>query len=147
MSVSISSASDTGVHVSGERLRIRVTVRCDEPVNQGCLSIQMTNYQGIPVLHLRAYDDGIYFGSAIGETTFACDVPECWLNVGPYRLNVFLSDPPGGEMFEVLHGVCPFDVEIRHSRNRFGWRPEVCCYVPPEQWSVVHSSRDMSVVG
>jgi len=146
MSVSVASASNTGVHVSGERLRIRVTVRCDEPIRHGCLAIQVTNYQGIPVLHLRAYDGGVYFGSAIGDTTFDCDVPECWLNVGPYRLNVFIADPPGGDTYEVLQGVCPFDVEMRHAGNRFGWRSEVCCYVPPEQWSVVRSSRDVSVV-
>jgi ABC-type polysaccharide/polyol phosphate transport system ATPase subunit len=141
-SAHIDSLSQSGIHVSGEPLRIRVRIRADRPIKQGCLSVQVTNHLNTPILHFCAHDHGVFFGSRAGVSILECVLPECWLNVGPHRLNLYLSDPPGGELYEVIVGVCPFEVDVRHATAWFGWRPDACCYLQKEQW-VSRSNDDL----
>jgi len=135
MAVEIYSLSQSGVHVSGQPLRIRVTIRCDRSNKQGCLSMQVTNHLNTPVLHFRAYDQGVFYGAKAGTSILECELPECWLNIGPHRLTLYLSDPPGAGGYETLTGVCPFEVDVRHAAAWFGWRPEACCYITNERWN------------
>ncbi|MCB1276986.1 MAG: ABC transporter ATP-binding protein [Prosthecobacter sp.] len=123
-----------GVHVSGSRFTLRVIIASPVPVKNGCVSIQIVNQSGAPVLHLRPYDHGVFFGDAAGCSTLECMIEDCWLNVGSYSLTTYVSDPPGGQLYERLSGICPFSVTVEHSPAMFGWRPEACCYVAPEKW-------------
>ena len=128
--VSIPSLSKSGVHVSGKPLRIRVSIRCERVFKQGCLSIQVTNYLNVPILHFRAYDQGAFWGSQVGANILECELSECWLNAGPHRLNLYLSDPPGGgEMHDMLEAVCSFHVEVHHAAAWWGWKQEFCSYL------------------
>jgi len=137
ISVEIPSLADSRTHISGTPLTIRIAVRSLVREIRGCLSLQVVNESLQPVLHLRAYDAGVHFGSAPGETVLECTVDDCRLNVGRYVLNVDLSGPPGSEHFEHLEAVCPFDVEVHERMALFGWRPNVCCYIPLERWAQV----------
>ena len=134
--IEISSLLSGAVHVSGSRLVIRVSLSSPRPLNNGCLSIQVVNHSGVPVLHLRPYDHGVYFGGKSGQTTLECSVEQCWLNVGTYTLNAYVSDPPGGNIYERLSNVCSFSVVVNDQQARFGWRPEACCYIAPESWTL-----------
>jgi len=125
------------VHMSGSRLVVRITVHSPSTVKNGCLSVQIVNQTGTPVLHLRSYDHAVYFGHKEGYVTLECAVDNCWLNVGSYTLSVYLSDPPGGEIYERLSGVCSFSVLVEDQLALFGWRPEACCYIAPESWTSV----------
>jgi ABC-type polysaccharide/polyol phosphate transport system ATPase subunit len=140
--VDIPSLADSGIHISGKPLRIRVYIRSDKSIKQGCLSVQLTNYLNMPVLHLRAYDNGIFWGSEPGMSVLECELRECSLNVGSYRLSLYLSDPPGGELYDMLEGVCPFQVEVHHAAAWFGWRQEACCYLQHEIWTKDHQYED-----
>ena len=134
--VSIPSLSKSGVHVSGKPLRIRVSIRCERVFKQGCLSIQVTNYLNVPILHFRAYDQGAFWGSRVGANILECELSECWLNTGPHRLNLYLSDPPGGgEMHDMLEAVCSFHVEVHHAAAWWGWKQEFCSYLQNETWT------------
>ena len=66
VSVSVPSLSKSGVHVSGKPLRIRVSIRSERVIKQGCLSIQVANYLNTPVLHFRAHDHGALWGRGQG---------------------------------------------------------------------------------
>ncbi len=138
LDVTIPSLEETGAHVSGQPLRIRVTIRSRSVTQRGCLSIQIINQNLSPVLHLRAYDQGVFFGKCIGTVILECEVPDCRLNVGTYSLNLYLSGPPSAEFFERIQGVCSFDVEVRSPIALFGWRPDACAYIVNESW-VSHS--------
>jgi hypothetical protein len=56
------------------------------------------------------------------------------LNVGTYTLSTYLSEPPGGAVFERLDGVCSFDVEVLGASSLWGWRPEACAYHEDYEW-------------
>jgi len=138
VSVSLPSLSPSGVHISGDALRVRIAIRSDTPIRNGCLGIQIVNYVGTPVLHLRPHDHGVFWGDRAGLTILECEVPNCWLNVGSYQLRIDVIEPPGGKDFERMDGVCPFDVEVHHATAWYGWRPDFSCYIPPERWTAVH---------
>lgn len=132
--VSIPSLENGDTHISGNTLKIKVVTQSKERAVPGCLSIQIVNENLQPVLHLRAYDYGIYFGQEKGETVLTCEVVNCGLNVGRYSLNVYLSGPPGSEIFETLQGICTFEVEVHNQIALWGWRADVCSYIVPEAW-------------
>lgn len=135
MAIEIPSLATKGVHVAGSPLRIRVIVRSQAPTRHGCLSIQIINASFQSVLHIRAHDHETFFGREAGESVLECEIPECWLNVGRYSLRVWVTEPPGGEVYEVLEAVCPFDVEVCNGSALWGWRAEACCYIVPERWT------------
>ncbi len=132
--VSLPSLENGTTHISGDTLTIKVITQSKERAVVGCLSIQIVNENLQPVLHVRAYDYGIYFGQEPGETVLTCDIANCGLNVGRYSLNVYLSGPPGSDIYETLQGICTFDVEVHNQIALWGWRPEVCTYIVPEVW-------------
>ncbi len=125
------------VHMSGSKFIVRVTVFSPSVVKNGCLSVQIVNQSGTPVLHLRSYDHATYFGRKEGFETLECTIDNCGLNVGTYTLSAYLSDPPGGELYERLSGICAFSVLVEDQTALFGWRPEACCYIAPESWASV----------
>ena len=108
----------------------------------------MSNHLNTPILHFRAYDQGVFWGSQAGLSILECELPECWLNVGPHRLNLYLTDPPGGEMHDLLEAVCSFQVEVHHAAAWLGWRQEsfviskMTCgpkFINPKMRSVRHT--------
>lgn len=139
-SVEIPSLKTNGLHVSGEDLMIRITIESEEAIRMGCLSVQVINQSGVPVLNLCAHDHSATFGAKAGVTTLECVVENCWLNTGSYSLTVYVADPPGGTLFECLTQICPFTVDVRHARALYGWRSEACCYLSPERWTASTSS-------
>jgi lipopolysaccharide transport system ATP-binding protein len=146
--VNIISLEKSGIHVSGTPLRIRVTIHSENRVRQGCLAVQISNYMNTPVLHLQPYDQGVFWGSRPGLSILECEVPECWLNVGPHHLTLYVADPPGGEHYETLQGVCPFHVEVHHAATWWGWNRDSCCYITQEKWAnVPHEAELATAVG
>ena len=144
--VSIISLEESGIHVSGTPLKIRVTIHSQNRVRQGCFSLQILNYMNTPVLHLKPYDQGVFWGSRAGLSILECEVPECWLNVGPHHLTLYVSDPPGGEHYETLQGVCLFHVEVHHAVTWWGWNTDACCYVAQEKWTNVPQETELAAL-
>jgi hypothetical protein len=48
-----------------------------------------------------------------------------------------LSEPPGQEVYEMLDGLCPFEIVRTEEMVLWGWRPNVCAYHEQWSWSVV----------
>jgi hypothetical protein len=68
-------------------------------------------------------------------TTLTCRLPRLALNVGRYSLTTYLLEPPGGDFFEKLEGICEFNVDIVQKQTLFGWRPDACAYIEQFEWS------------
>jgi hypothetical protein len=136
MKVEIPSLHSNGLHISGEDLRIRIRIESAKPIRKGCLSIQVVNQNGVPVLNLCAHDHHVSFGQEPGVTQLECVVTSCWLNIGSYSLTVYVADTPGGELYENLTQICQFSVDVLHSPALYGWRPEACCYIAEQKWRI-----------
>jgi lipopolysaccharide transport system ATP-binding protein len=106
------------------------------PVPKAHMSFQIVNQYQNPVLLLCAYDYDFSICKGVGVTEVRCDIAQLDLNVGRYHLKIYLSEPPGGEHYDTVDHVCPFDVVVLDRTTRFGWRPDVCTYLKTGDWSV-----------
>jgi len=118
-------------------MRIEFEFHYQRQIPGACLSFQIVNQAQVPVLHFCAYDYPVEICKGSGTTTIACLVPRLNLNVGTYSLTVYFSDPPGGQMYQHLEGICKFSVVILDKTTLYGWRPEVCTYFEEAQWTAM----------
>ncbi len=122
------------VHESGTPMRIEFDLYHPEPIPGACLSFQIVNQAQVPVLHFLAFDHPIEICKGSGATTVVCHIPRLNLNVGQFSLTAYFSEPPGGQGYQYLYGVCQFRVVILNKTTLFDWRPEVCTYHEEAEW-------------
>ena len=122
------------VHESGAPMRVEFDLYHPEAIPGACLTFQMVNQAQVPVLHFLAFDHPIQICKGSGTTTVVCQIPRLNLNVGQYTLTAYFSDPPGGQRYQHLEGICHFRVMIFNKTTLFGWRPEACTYHEEAEW-------------
>jgi lipopolysaccharide transport system ATP-binding protein len=122
------------VHESGAPMRIEFDLYHPEPIPGACLAFQIVNQDQVPVLHFRAFDHPIDICKDSGNTTVVCQIPRLNLNVGQFSLKAYFSDPPGGQSYQRLEGVCQFRVVILNKTTLWGWRSEACAYHEEAEW-------------
>jgi lipopolysaccharide transport system ATP-binding protein len=137
--VEVLASHSNDVHHFGEPLSIKVWIRHEEPMKGGCLSLQVFNQYQQPVIHTFAYNPDVCFGGTPGETILTCQFPSLRLNIGRFHLRVILSGPPNSEIYEMIDGICPFDVVRTDEHVLWGWRPEVCAYHEQHEWIAVNN--------
>ena len=81
---------------------MNVCIRHQEPMVRGCFSFQIVNQYHQAVIHAFAYNPDIHFGARSGEFSLICRFPAIRLNVGRYYLRMYLTEPPGGEVYDLL---------------------------------------------
>jgi lipopolysaccharide transport system ATP-binding protein len=139
--VEVLTSEKNGIHLFGEPLEIKLWVRHLQPIVRAHLSFQIVNQFQQAVVH--AFDPEITFGSESGCSVLFCHFPQLRLNVGQFHLRVYLSGPPGTEVYETLDGICQFEV-VRTDRSApWGWRPEVCAYHEECMWGVTNATINM----
>jgi lipopolysaccharide transport system ATP-binding protein len=132
--VEIFCSQPSSVHESGTSMRIEFDFYHPEPIPGACLSFQIVNQAQVPVLHFCAFEHPIEICKGSGVTTAVCRIPRLSLNVGQYSLTAYFSDPPGGQRYDYLEGICQFRVIILNKTTLFGWRPETCTYHEEGEW-------------
>jgi lipopolysaccharide transport system ATP-binding protein len=130
--IEVFTSDANGLHRFAEPLEIKFWVRHDEAISKAYFSFQIANHNLQNVVHAWAFYPEHSFGRKRGESVLTCRFPALRLNVGRFHLRTHLAGPPGGDVYERLDGVCPFEV-VRTDSIAWGWRPESCTY--HEQWS------------
>ncbi len=123
------------VHESGKSWKITFDIDYPKPVLKPCLAFQIFNQFQHPILRMNAYDSEVEVQQGIGVTTVECTIPRLDLNVGNYSVKVHLSEPPGGEVFDVIENVCTFEVVVLNKTTYWGWKPGECAYFVDGNWS------------
>jgi lipopolysaccharide transport system ATP-binding protein len=126
--------SGTGLHESGKTLQTRFEIEMPAAKTNMCLSFQIVNQYQQAVVHAWIYDPERPFCRQRGINVWECELPALSLNVGHYSLRAFLSEPPGGEVFEIVESACDFEVVCTTTAPLFGYRPDACAYLAPFEW-------------
>jgi lipopolysaccharide transport system ATP-binding protein len=79
-----------------------------------------------------------------GEHVLKCSIPQLRLYMGNYYLKTYLSEPPGGEVFQVLDKICPFEVVMHGNNRQFQFSPYACAYIEHFTWNV--KSKNLKIV-
>jgi lipopolysaccharide transport system ATP-binding protein len=131
----IEAFQENSAHVSGTEMKITFEINHFKPPKNACFSFQIVNQYQQAVLHCWVYDADTAICRSGKTTTLTCRIPRLALNVGNYTLNTYLSEPPGGDFYERLEGICEFNVEVVEKQTLFGWRPDACTYIEQFEWS------------
>jgi lipopolysaccharide transport system ATP-binding protein len=132
--VEVSTSDVNGLHHFGEALEIKFLIRHPRPMARGCFCFQIINQFQQAVVHAFAYYPEYKFGNIPGNSLLVCRFPMLQLNIGTYHLRTWLQEPPGGEIYENLDGICSFEVDRLDQTVYWGWRPEVCAYFEKYAW-------------
>jgi lipopolysaccharide transport system ATP-binding protein len=134
--IEVTTSLQNAVHQFGEPLEIRFWIFHHKPMSHGCFHVQILNQYQHPTIHMYIFSPPAQFGNVSGETLLTCRFPTPRLNVGTYHLRTYLSEPPGQEVYEILDGLCPFEIVRTGETIPWGWRPNVCAYHEDWSWSV-----------
>ncbi|MBU6461139.1 MAG: ABC transporter ATP-binding protein [Proteobacteria bacterium] len=133
--VEVVTSDGNAIHQFGEPLEIKLWIKHERPMEKACLSFQIVNQFQQCAAAAWAYYPDVKFGNQKGETRMVCRFPSLRLNVGQFHLRVNLTEPPQGEIYERLDGLCSFEV-IRTDKTIFwGWNAEDCAYHEEWEWS------------
>jgi lipopolysaccharide transport system ATP-binding protein len=136
LSVQLNTSLPGNIHVNNTPLEILIQVDTPKPIKQACLSIQFFDSEQINYVHVWTHDISFPMSHKNGKYLLKCLIPRFRLYMGNYRLRVFLSEPPGGESFQTLDGICPFEVIMRDNSRLFQWWPKECAYLEECEWNI-----------
>jgi lipopolysaccharide transport system ATP-binding protein len=143
-SVTVTTSLPGNIQVNGDPFQIEVQVSQSRRVPRLCLSVQIYDPELTNHVHVWNYDLGGAHQGGGTRLTATCSMPKFRLYFGKYKLRIFLSEPPGGQLFETLDGICPFEVVMKEKSRLFQWWPKECSYLEDCQWKIHVSDRTFS---
>lgn len=125
------------VHICGEKLEVNFDVYTPEAVRNACFSFQFIDLADKNYVHLWVFDSDIPYCREKGSYRLKCIIPSLKLYKGKYALKCYFSGPPGGEFYELLEHICPFEVEMYNTeRKEFQWEDNTCAYIEEATWEI-----------
>src|SRR5262245_48031820 len=135
------TSNANGVHSFGKPLEIKFLISYPQLLSRRCFSLQIVNRFQQPVIHAWAFYPQVRITATEGEAVLVCRFPALRLNVGQFYLKTYLAEPPGGEVYEELDGICPFEVVRRDETILWGWHPEACSYHERWEWTINNANK------
>jgi lipopolysaccharide transport system ATP-binding protein len=132
--VQIRTSHQAGRQATGQAMEVIIELRHPKPVVGACLSFQILNQFQQAATHAWLFDADAPYARRSGTTILTCTLPKVHLNVGHYSLRLFFSEPPGGQVFDTLDRICPFEVVRVGETTLWGWRPDACVYHEETAW-------------
>jgi lipopolysaccharide transport system ATP-binding protein len=129
------TSDPNGTHRFGEPLEVKLWIKHERPMAKACLSFQIVNQFQQCVIQAWAFYPDVRFGNEKGESLLVCRFPSLKLNVGQFYLRTHLTEPPQGDVYERLNGICPFEVIRTDKTILWGWHPEDCTYYEQCDWT------------
>ena len=117
-------------------MQVKFWIRHDVPMAKACLSFQIINQFQQAAVYAWAFPNDVKFGIKKGKSVLICHFSSLRLNVGQFYLRVNLAEPPGGEHYQRLDGICPFEIVQVTEAKLWGSNPNDCVYHEQWRWSV-----------
>jgi len=134
LSVRLKTSLPENIQICNEVFEVEINIFTPKSINRACIAVQIFDSDQVNHAHFWLYDTDNKTCRSPGLHIFKCTVPSLKLYMGSYRMRVFFSEPPGGEMFESLDGICPFEVVMPNNDRLFQWWPKESSYLETFQW-------------
>jgi len=133
-SVQLKTSLPGNIHFNNDPIEILIKLHTPRPIEGTCLTVQVFDSDQVNYVHLWIEDARLPMCRQPGFHLLKCIIPQFHLFMGNYRLRVFFAEPPGGELFQTLEGICPFEVITRDNSRLFPWQPKECAYIEKYRW-------------
>ncbi len=137
--VKLITSLPNNVQKNGDKMIVEITINTPEAIKGACLSFQMVNIKDQNIAHLWTFDSNLPMCRSAGLHTVRCIIPKLRLYMGTYFLKIHLSEPPGGEVYQNLIHVCPFEVVMYGQTREFQWNPDACVYLEDATWENINA--------
>ena len=139
--VQLRTSEQNNFHTNSEPLEIEVDFNLPEKIRKTCITLLIRDNRGIACLDF-SYFDSDFLCSDRGSYTIKCKFPKFRLYMGEYYVNVYFTEPPGGEFFQLLENICPFEVIMYgKSRGDWEWQPYTTTYIEDYSWKVITNNN------
>ncbi len=135
--VELKTSLSDNVQLCGDKMEVIVDLYTPDVISNACFSFQFLNSRETNYVHQWVFDSDIPYCREKGIYTLKCTFPHLRLYKGNYSLKCYFTEPPGGEIFEILELICPFEVEMFEVvRQEFPWENGACAYLEEATWEV-----------
>jgi lipopolysaccharide transport system ATP-binding protein len=128
------------VQTNGEQFVVEITITVPFAIKGACLYFYIVDSKERNYAHLWAFDADLPHCKEPGSHIIRCIIPKLRLYMGKYYLKVFFSEPAGGQFFQFLENICPFEVVLYGNYREMPWQPGACAYLEESAWEVVSES-------
>lgn len=135
--VELKTSLPNNIQMCGDNLEVVIELQTPEQIRNACFSFQISDFKDRNYVHLWIFDSDTPFCRTSGIHKLTCFIPKLKLYMGHYSLKCHFTGPPGGENYERLENICPFEVVMYEmNRSQFQWQPDVCSYMEDGKWEV-----------
>lgn len=135
--VELKTSLPNNIHLNGDKMQVDIEIKTQKAINGACFSFQMVDSKERNFTHLWIFDSDLPFCRSEGTYKLSCTIPSLKLYMGVYYINCHFTEPPGGEVFERIESICPFEVVMYETqRSHFIWQPDTCAYIENASWEV-----------
>jgi lipopolysaccharide transport system ATP-binding protein len=134
--VELLTSSPNNIQLNGGPMQVVFKINLPRVIKGGRFSFQIFNSLQQPIMHLPVVDGELPLFHEPGEYQLKCQIPKVRLYVGNYTLTVHFGGPKGGEKFETIQDICPFEVVTTKELHDGFWQPGTCAYVEEYEWSL-----------
>lgn len=137
--VAIETSHPGNIHNVGERFTVQIEIYNPAILKSAVLSYQIFNSNNQPVIHVLNLNSEIEFCTKTGIYTLISDIPKLRLYPDNYYLTVYFSDHITKTKFEVIEGICFFEVKVLGVMRDYYWRDKQAVYVEDTKWDVIYN--------
>ena len=134
--VELKTSEPGNVQMNGKPMEVHIELNTPIAIDGARISFHACNTMQEPILYFWCHDTEHPMARQPGTYHLVCQIPKVRLFMGDYTLRVHLKEKAGGREFEVLEGVCPFEVVMYGRDREGGWFKNTCTYLEDGQWQV-----------
>lgn len=135
--VELETSLPKNVHLCGEEMKVHIDIATPYPIDGACFSFQIVDSKERSFVHSWIFDSDTPYCRDEGIFRLTCNFPNLRLYLGNYYFRCHFSEPPGGDVFERLENICPFQVVMYEAeRTHFRWQPDTCAYLEDSSWEI-----------
>jgi lipopolysaccharide transport system ATP-binding protein len=134
--VKVNTSNENQIHVCFEPLIVEIDLNVPSSIRGATLSFQIINSADLPVIHLWTFDAERSMCRENGFWKLKCEIPRSRLYMGDYTIKVYFTGPPGGDVYDIVEGICPFRVEMFKINRNFEFQANTCTYIEDAEWKI-----------
>ena len=137
--VKLTTSHPNNIQLNGDQFIIEISITTQNPIKDLCLSVCLIDSNEKSCVNLWNYRLNGNITQTAGNHNFKCTIEKLKLFMGSYDLKVFLAEPPGGAVFEILENICPFTVNMYEQNREFPWHPDEAVYIEDFEWESIEN--------